>query len=154
MAAVKLGKAPHLVTRQEAREALADWVSVGDEALTGKTMRAGESAFISALRERGLYDETLASLRHATNRDLDLGEATVMAMPSPTNKRQTGRPGSSERFAKMVALLVWFTIGSGEARSAESRRAADRTRPLRPTRWRRPAAPGPAQQQAFPLGGA
>ena len=94
-------------------------MTVGNEALTGKTLRAGENAVVDILQTHGIYDATFARLRVSTNRSLDKNEVRALAIPWPSNKRSSGRPGSSEDFAKWVAILVWFMIGSGEARSVE-----------------------------------
>ncbi len=129
MAAVKLDKAARWVTGEEARAALADATTSGDAALTGQTMRAGESAFINALRERGVYDSRFASWRHTANRYLDRGEVTVMVTPTPTRKRPSGRPGRQRGFCEMGgdAGLVHHRLGRSSL-GRTGRRAADRTR--------------------------
>ena len=119
MAAVKLGKAEVLVTREEALAALRDWVTAGNDELTARTMRAGESAYIRVLWERGLYDNRFYDWRLTANNDLDKGEETLMSMLWPTNKRQAGRPARSQTCAKMLAMDVHFRLGAGEAPSIE-----------------------------------
>src|SRR4051812_23898444 len=67
MAEVKDKKVRHLITREEAWAAFDDWTTPGDEALTARTMRAGENAIIGVLFGHGLYSERLARLRLKTN---------------------------------------------------------------------------------------
>ena len=95
MAAVKFDKPPQLVTREEAREAFPDEVTAGDEALTGKTMRARRTAYITALYERGLYDGRFAGWRHTSNRYLDRGGNTVMGKATPTTSGRAGGRGTA-----------------------------------------------------------
>ena len=85
-------------------------------------MRAGESAFINALRERGVYDSRFASWRHTANRYLDRGEVTVMVTPTPTRKRPSGRPGRQRGFCEMGGDpgLVHDRLGRSQPRSSSA----------------------------------
>lgn len=119
MASVKLGKNELLVTVAEAKAAFASPETVGDRELTARTLRAGENALVHVLAQRGFYDERFAGLRIDANTDLDRGEVSLVSVPSPTRKRQAGRPSRSVDFAKMLARDVHFRLGAGEASSIE-----------------------------------
>ena len=71
MASVKLGKPESEVTEAEAAAALADPVTVGDEELTWRTIRAGETAIVMVLSEAGVFPDWHAELRIEENVALD-----------------------------------------------------------------------------------
>ena len=122
MASVKLGKAPWLVTIDEAGEALRNPETLGDRDLTARTWRAGEIAYQDTLVERGLYDERLAEERATTNIDLDEGEVTIYSTPSPTKKPPSHRPSRSKDFAKGSPWMS--STGAPPAKGRRTRRSS------------------------------
>ena len=83
MASVKLGKPEYEVTEAEAAAALEDPVTIGDEELTWRTIRAGETAIVMVLSEAGVFPDWHAELRIDENVDLDRGQGgTGLSTPA------------------------------------------------------------------------
>ena len=119
MASVKLGKPESEVTEAEAAAALADPVTIGDEELTWRTIRAGETAIVMVLSEAGVFPDWHAELRIDENVALDSGQGgTGLSTPAKSEAKR-GRPSRLEDLRRILAREVHFALGQGIVDSRE-----------------------------------
>ena len=119
MASVKLNKPESEVTEAEAAAALEDTVTVGDEELTWRTIRAGETAIVMVLFEAGVFPDWHAGLRIEENEDLDRGQGGTGLSTPAKPKAKRGRPSRLEVLRRILAREVHFALGQGIVDSRE-----------------------------------
>ena len=116
---MKLGKPESEVTEAEAAAALEDTVTVGDEELTWRTIRAGETAIVMVLSEAGVFPDWHAELRIDENVDLDRGQGGTGLSTPAKSKAKRGRPSRLEDLRRILAREVHFALGQGIVDSKE-----------------------------------
>ena len=119
MASVKLGKPEPEVTEAEAAAALADPFTNGDEELTFRTIRAGETAIVMVLSEAGVFPDLHAELRIDENAALDRGQGGTGLSTPAKSKAKRGRPSRLEDLRRILVREVHFALGQGIVNSRE-----------------------------------
>ena len=105
MAAVKFNKPLAAVTRREAAAALADYVTLGDADLTGRTLRAGVRT--AHLKREPLPESLVGELVSSLNR-LDAGETERLGMLTPSKTIRRKLPGVDAEDACILAVEVAY----------------------------------------------